>query len=520
LRGLKPGGTLIVDTDTFDKRGLRLAGYETNPLEDGSLAGRHVVCVPVTTLTKTSVTDAGLGRKSAEQNRNLFVLGLVCWLFGRSLKPTLKFIDRKFAGNVAKGACLALQAGWAYGETTELLDHRYVVPPANLKPGRYRNMTGNEALALGLMAAAGLSRKNLFYGAYPITPATSILHHLSSQRFDGLEVFQAEDEIAAISACIGAAFGGAMAVTGSSGPGLALKTEGLGLAVMLELPMLVLNIQRGGPSTGMPTKVEQADLMHSIYGRPGEAPVPVLAAESAGDCFETVIEAWRIATRLMTPVIVLSDVFTANGSEPWRVPEKGDYQPIPVHHPDASTSGEKFHPYTRDALLARPWAVPGTPGLEHRIGGLEKEDGSGDVNYDPENHQRMTDLRIQKVQNAQNLIGDQRVDGPDRGDVLVLSWGGTMGTCRRAVILAREQGLSVAHAHLRHLHPMPANLADILSRYDRILVPELNMGQLSTLIRANYLTDVTQLNKVKGAPFLVAEILQEIKSLAGGGNAA
>ena len=518
LAALKPAGTLIIDDDAFDSRGLRLAGYDANPLDDGSLAGCQVVRVPVTALTKSAVAQAGLGRKGAEQNRNLFVLGLVSWMFGRSLQPTLDFISHKFSGSVAEASRLALNAGWAFGETAELPSCSFVVPRARLEPGRYRNLTGNEAIAFGLIAAAQLTGKDLYYGAYPITPASSILHTLSRQRIAGLRVFQAEDEIGAICACIGAAFGGAMAVTGSSGPGLALKTEGLGLATMLELPMLVLDVQRGGPSTGMPTKVEQSDLLYALYGRPGEAPVPVLAAASPADCFDTIVEAWRIAIRLMTPVVVLSDSFTANGAEPWRVPEKDELATIPVQHPKAGETGARFLPYSRDALLARPWALPGTTGLEHRLGGLEKTDGSGDVSYDPENHQYMTELRARKVMNAQTLIGEQSVDGPEEGELLVLSWGGTMGACRRAVILAGEQGRLVAHAHLRHLHPLPANLGEVLGRYTRVLVPELNTGQLAMLIRSRFLIDVAQLNKVQGTPFSVAEILATIETLTQGSD--
>ncbi|MCH8169498.1 MAG: hypothetical protein IIC03_16435 [Proteobacteria bacterium] len=375
-------------------------------------------------------------------------------------------------------------------------------------------------LAVGLIAAARLSGKKLFYSAYPITPASDILHLLARQRAHGVRTFQAEDEIAAISACIGAAFGGAMAATSSSGPGLALKAEGLGLAVMLELPLVVIDVQRGGPSTGLPTKVEQADLLQVMFGRSGEAPMPVLAASGPADCFDTMPEAWRIATRLMTPVMVLSDVFVANGAEPWRVPEIAELEPIPVRHPEATDDDQPFRPYARDDLLSRPWAVPGTPGLEHRIGGLEKKDGSGDISYDPENHQHMVELRAQKVDNAQLLIPPLAVDGPETGEVLLLGWGGTMGACREAAARAREGGLAVAHAHLRHLHPMPANLGAVLERYRRVLVAELNMGQLAMLIRARYSADVVQFNKVQGRPFTVGELLREIRALTAKGEPA
>jgi len=524
LHWLRPGETLIVDDDAFDARGLRQAGYEANPLEDGSLAAFHVVRAPVTALTKAAVADTGLGRKATEQNRNLFVLGLVYWLYGRSLDPTLAFIEAKFGkldgGAIAEAARRALEAGWSFGETAETLERSYIVPPARLPPGRYRNLTGNEALALGQITAARLSGKKLFYSAYPITPASDILHALSRWRIHGVRTFQAEDEMAAVCACIGAAFGGAMAVTGSSGPGLALKSEGLGLAVMLELPMVVVDVQRGGPSTGLPTKVEQGDLLQMLYGRSGEAPMPVLAAASPADCFDIMIEAWRIAVRLMTPVIVLSDAFTANGAEPWRVPELAELEPIPVDHPQSQGGDEPFLPYTRDDMLARPWAVPGTPGLEHRIGGLEKKDGSGNISYDPENHQHMVELRARKVMNAQKLIPPLEAEGPETGDLLVLSWGGTRGVCRRAAISARSRGLSVAHAHLRHIHPMPANTGELLARYRRVLVPELNTGQLALLLRARFLREVAQLNKIQGRPFTVSEVLAEITRLTAEGDAA
>jgi 2-oxoglutarate ferredoxin oxidoreductase subunit alpha len=427
---------------------------------------------------------------------------------------------------VAQAARLALHAGWNYGETTGALERSYIVPPARLAPGCYRNLTGNEALSLGLITAARLSGKKLFYSAYPITPASDILHYLSRERPHGVRTFQAEDEIAAISACIGAAFGGAMAATGSSGPGLALKTEGLGLAVMLELPLIVIDVQRGGPSTGLPTKVEQTDLLQVMLGRSGEAPMPVLAASSPADCFDTMLEAWRIATRLMTPVAVLSDAFVANGSEPWRVPEVSELEPIPVSHPGApigtpdetSDDAPPFLPYARDAMLSRPWAVPGTPGLEHRVGGLEKKDGTGAISYDPSNHQHMVELRAQKVNNAQLLIPPLTVDGPESGEVLVLGWGGTMGACREAASRARQGGLAVAHAHLRHLHPMPANLGDVLGRYRRVLLPELNTGQLAMPIRAQYRTEVFQYNKIQGLPFTVEELHHKIRTLAAAGS--
>ncbi|MDH3667433.1 MAG: 2-oxoacid:acceptor oxidoreductase subunit alpha [Paracoccaceae bacterium] len=521
---LKPGATVIVDDDAFDDRGLRHAGYDANPLEDGSLEGFDVLRAPVTSLTKEAVAETGLGRKDAERCRNFFALGLVYWLFGRDMQPTLDSIEAKFGeaegGAVAAGARKALNAGWSYGETTEALERSYIVPAAKLPPGRYRNLTGNEALVLGLIAAARLSNKTVFYAAYPITPASDILHHLARQRAQGVRTFQAEDEIASVTACIGAAFGGAMAVTGSSGPGIALKAEALGLAVMLELPMIVIDVQRGGPSTGLPTKPEQTDLLLAMFGRSGEAPMPVLAPAGPGDCFDTMIEAWRIATRLMTPVMVLSDAFTANGAEPWRVPELSELERIPVTHPETPPEDGPFKPYSRDEMLARPWAVPGTPGLEHRIGGLEKKDGTGNISYDPANHQHMTDTRARKVENAQALIPDLEVFGPETGDVLVLGWGGTFGACREAVQIARTEGLSVAHAQLRHLNPFPKNMRDILGNYRHVLVPELNSGQLSAVIRARLEVPARSLSKVQGRPFTVHEILTRIRELCAGETTA
>jgi len=518
LATLKPGETLIVDDDAFDARGLKQAGYETNPLDDGTLFGWHVIRAPITSLTKGAVAPTGLGRKGAEQNRNFFALGLVYWIYGRSLEPTLTCIARKFKDEAGEAARLALNAGWSYGETTEALPRSYIVPKAKLTPGRYRNLTGNEGLALGLVTGARLSGKKLFYSAYPITPASDILHHLSRLRPHGVRTFQAEDEIAAAASCIGAAFGGAMAATGTSGPGMALKAESLGLAVMLELPMVVVDVQRGGPSTGLPTKVEQTDLLQAMFGRSGEAPMPILAANGPGDCFQTVIEAWRIAVRLMTPVIILSDAYVANGAEPWRVPELDELEPIEVHHPVAGEG--PFEPYARDDLLSRPWAVPGTPGLEHRVGGLEKKDGTGAISYDPVNHQHMIDLRAQKVRNAQKLIPPLAVEGPESGELLVIGWGGTMGACREAATRARGEGLAVANAHLRHLNPMPGNLGEVLSRYNRILVPELNAGQLAFLLRARYDARIEPFDKVQGRPFGVEELLAVIRAQAAKGKAA
>jgi len=516
LRELRPGGTLIVDVDAFDAKGLKLARYRDNPLDGDALDAYQLVKAPITSLTREAVEESGLGKKLSERCRNFFAMGLVYWIYGRSLEPTLRYIERRFGADppVARADTLALKAGWNFGETAEVLERCYQVPPARLAPGRYRNLTGNQALAYGLISAAQRSGKPLFYGSYPITPASDILHELARHKAHGVQTFQAEDEIAAVSSAIGAAYGGAMGVTASAGPGIALKSEAMGLAVMLELPLLVLDVQRGGPSTGLPTKVEQSDLLQVLFGRSGEPPLPVLAAASPADCFEVVQEAWRIAVRLMTPVVVLSDAYVANGAEPWRIPEPGELAPIPVHHPDGTTDGEPFAPYARDELLARPWALPGTPGLAHRVGGLEKQDGSGNVSYDPQNHEHMVALRARKVANAANLIPEQSVDGEPEGPLLVLSWGGCYGPAAEGVHRARDAGVAVSHCHLRWLNPLPPNLGRILEHFDRVLVPELNSGQLRMLLRAKYLVDAIGLNKIQGRPFGADEVLSRIFELA------
>lgn len=510
---LEPGGVLIVNEDAFAPKDLKLANLDRNPLEDGSLAQYRVIKVPMSMLTRKAVEDLGLGTKFAERCKNFFAMGLVYWLYGRELDVTLRFNQEKFGDkpDIAQANERALRAGWYYGETTEAFGVSYRVGPAKLEPGLYRNMMGNQALAWGLMAAAKLSGKELFYGAYPITPATDILHELSRFKNFGVRTFQAEDEIAAICATIGASFAGAMAATGTSGPGIALKGEAMGLGLMLELPFLIINVQRGGPSTGQPTKTEQADLLQVMYGRNGEAPLPVLACRSPADCFYTVQEAWRIAVRYMTPVVVLSDGYIANGAEPWRIPRFEDLPKIPVVHPPASKDGEKFLPYVRDERLSRPWALPGTPGLEHRIGGLEKQHITGGVSYDPDNHEFMVRLRAQKVENIALDIPLQEVTGPAGGDLLVLSWGGTYGACLTAIQQCQDAGLSVAHAHLRYLNPFPANLGEVLDNYDRILIPEWNLGQLKLMIRDKYLVDARGLNKIKGKPFTVQEVVAGIR---------
>ncbi len=515
VQDLKERGILIVNEDSFASKDLKLAKSDRNPLDDASLSKYRLIKVPMTKLTRAAVEDLGMSTKLADRCRNFFAMGLVFWLYGRNLDPTMRFIDAKFGRKpeVAEANIRALKAGWNYGETTEALATSFHVNPAQLTPGTYKNIMGNQALVYGLIAASKLSGKDLFLGSYPITPASDILHELSQYKRFGVRTFQAEDEIAAVCSAIGAAFGGSMAITTSSGPGIALKAEGIGLGVMLELPMLIIDVQRGGPSTGLPTKTEQSDLLQVLFGRNGESPIPVIAAQSPADCFDVAQEAWRISTKLMTPVFILSDGYIANGSEPWRIPSEEDLKPITVTHPPAIAEGETFLPYQRDELLARPWALPGTPGLMHRIGGLEKEDLTGNVSYDPENHQHMTDVRSQKVANAAELIGDQTVQGPETGELLVLSWGGTYGACATAVQQCQNNGHSVAHAHLRWLNPFPKNLESILKSYRRVLIPELNMGQLKTLIRSQFLIEAIGFNKVQGKPFGVAELVHEIESV-------
>jgi 2-oxoglutarate ferredoxin oxidoreductase subunit alpha len=516
---LRPGGLLIVNEDSFEAKDLKLAKLGTNPLEEPMMDNYRLVKVPMTKLTREAVIEQGLSQKEADRCRNFFAMGLVYWLYGRSLDATLRFITEKFAKklpNVAIANEKALRAGWAFGETTELLGVTYQVEAAELPAGTYRNIMGNQALAYGLVTASRRSGKEMFYGSYPITPASDILHELSKLKNFGVCTFQAEDEIAAVCSAIGAAYGGQMAVTTSSGPGIALKAEAMGLAVMIELPMLIINVQRGGPSTGLPTKTEQSDLLQVMYGRNGEAPMPVLAARSPADCFEIVQEAWMLATKLMTPVCVLSDGYIANGAEPWRVPKAEDMTKIEISHPGDQQNGEEFLPYSRDQWLARPWALPGTEGLMHRVGGLEKQDGTGNISYDPDNHQHMVSLRAEKVANAAKLLPEQEVFGPDEGELLIVSWGGTYGSCYTAVDRCQTMGRSVSLAHVRYLNPLPSNLGDIISRFDKVLVPELNMGQLKMLLRDQYLVDAIGFNKVKGKPFTVTELVERICEMTQG----
>ncbi len=512
---LEDGGILIVNVDEFTAGNLSKAHYASNPLEDGSLNRYRVYEVPITAHTVEAVKAAGLGAKEAERCKNFYALGLVFWMYDRPLDTTLKWIAEKFAKKaaVAQANALALRAGFNFGETAEIFPVRYRVARATLPPGKYRSLTGNQATALGLITAARLAKKPLMYGTYPITPASDILHELSLHKNFDVRTFQAEDEIAAFAAALGASFAGALGATASSGPGIALKQEGIGLAVMTELPVLIINVQRGGPSTGLPTKTEQADLLQAILGRNGECPVPVIAARSPVDCFWTVIEAARIAIKYMTPIFVLTDGYLANGAEPWLIPKASELSVIDVRH---ATDAATFQPYARDASGARPWAVPGTPGLEHRVGGLEKQHITGNVNYEPENHQLMIQLRAQKVANIANDIPDQEVEGPTSGELLLVSWGGTFGTVRTAADRARAAGRSVAHMHLRHLHPMPRNLGEILKRYKKVVVCELNMGQLLLLLRSRYLVDAIGLNKVQGKPFMVRDVTVRIDEVLGG----
>ncbi|HZT16799.1 MAG TPA: 2-oxoacid:acceptor oxidoreductase subunit alpha [Gaiellaceae bacterium] len=515
LRDLPKGGTLIVDTDAFTDRNLQKAGYAANPLEDGSLDGYQVHAVPLTSLTVTALKEVdGVTPREAERAKNMFALGLMSWLYGRPVESTVEFLEKKFAKRpeIAQANLKAFNTGYAFGETSESFAVQYEVRPARLPPGLYRQVTGNQALSWGLIAASKLSGLDLFLGAYPITPASSILEELAKQKAFGVRTFQAEDEIAAAGAALGASFGGALGVTTSAGPGIVLKSETVGLAVTLELPLVIVDVQRAGPSTGMPTKPEQADLLLALFGRNSESPVPVLAAATPGDCFYAAIEAVRVALAYRTPVYLLSDAYLANGAEPWAIPDVASLEPIRVEFASAPPDGETFLPYRRDPeTLARPWAIPGTPGLEHRVGGLEKANDTGNVSYDPENHDLMTQLRAQKV--AGIRVPDLEVDHQEGADVLVLSWGGTYGPVAAGVRRVRAGGGRVAHAHLRWLNPLPANTGDVLRSYDRVLVPEMNLGQLRMLVRARFLVDAAGYNRVTGKPFRAGEIRDAIEAL-------
>ncbi|HEX5449171.1 MAG TPA: 2-oxoacid:acceptor oxidoreductase subunit alpha [Gaiellaceae bacterium] len=514
VRDLRLGGTLIIDADAFTDRNLQKASYESNPIEDGSLDSYQVHAVPLTAMTVTALKEIeGVTPREAERAKNMFALGLMSWLYGRPVESTVDYIEKKFAKRpeIADANLKAFNTGYAFGETSEAFAVQYEVKPAKLTPGLYRQVTGNQALSWGLIAASKLSGLDLFLGAYPITPASSILEELAKHKAFGVRTFQAEDEIAAVGAALGASFGGALGVTTSAGPGVVLKSETVGLAVTLELPLLIVDVQRAGPSTGMPTKPEQGDLLMVLFGRNSESPVPVLAASSPGDCFYAAIEAARIAVTYRTPVYLLSDAYLANGTEPWLIPDIASLAKIDVEFAKANGDGE-FLPYKRDPeTLARPWAIPGTPGLEHRIGGLEKANETGNVSYDPENHDLMTQLRAHKVAGVK--VPDLEVDHDEGADVLVLSWGGTFGPVHAGVRSVRANGGKVAHAHLRWLNPFPANTGDVLRSYDRVLIPEMNLGQLLKLIRAEYLVDAVGYNRVTGKPFKAGEIADAIEAV-------
>ena len=514
IEDLPRGADIIANTDEFSKRNLVKVGYESNPLEDGSLDGYQLHAIPITSVTVKALEDFDISKKDAERAKNMFSLGMLCWLYNRPAEGTLRFLQAKFASKpeIMKANIAAFQAGWNYGETTEEFSVQYEIKPAALPPGKYRNITGNTALANGLVAASQLAGLPLFLGSYPITPASDILHELSKHKRFGVRTMQAEDEISGVGAALGAAFGGALGVTTTSGPGMCLKAETIGLAVAVELPLVVCDIQRAGPSTGMPTKTEQADLLMALYGRNGESPVVVLAPATPGDCFTTALEAVRLAVKYRTPVIILSDGYLANGSEPWRVPDLSELPELAAEFSFAAAADVNghgaFRPFQRDPhTLARPWAIPGTQGLEHRIGGIEKADGSGDISYDPDNHDKMVRLRQAKVDGIAADIAPLEVDDPDgEARVLALGWGSTYGSIGAAVRRVRLAGGSVAQAHLRHLSPFPANLGDVLKRYDKVLVPEINLGQLALILRGRYLTDVISYNRVRGLPFRASEL--------------
>ena len=515
---LEDGGILIVDSDAFTDGNLNKAGYKANPLKDGSLGKYRIFEIPLTSLTLKAVAETGLGGRNAARCKNFFALGLVFWMYERPVDHTRSWIEKKFKTNeqVKKANTLALQAGYNYADTVEVFTTHYRVKKAVLPAGTYRSMTGNEATANGFIAAALLSGRPLFYGSYPITPASDVLHELARHKNYPVKTFQAEDEISAIGSAIGAAYGGALGLTGTSGPGVALKGEAIGLAVMTELPLVIANIQRGGPSTGLPTKTEQADLFQAVLGRNGECPVAVVAPATPAECFYMAIAAFRIATKFMTPVFFLSDGYLANGAEPFRIP---DVSTLPRFDVEFRTQAEGFQPYARDPqTLARPWAIPGTPGLEHRIGGLEKEDVTGNVSYDPLNHEKMVHLRAEKIARIADFIPEAQVMGPPQGDVLVIGWGSTHGAITSAVEAAQKQGKAVSSLHLRYLNPFPRNLEEVLQRFRKVLVCELNLGQLRTLLRARYLVDAQGLNKVQGKPFKVTEIGRAIDGLLGAGR--
>ena len=514
---LKPNGLLIVNTDNFQKKNLNLAGYVSNPLEDDSLSQFQIFSIELTRLTHEALAETELTSKEKDLCKNFFALGVIFWLFNRPMDYTLRFIKETLGVRYPKFVepnILALKAGVAFAEATDQVASTYEVKPAKFQPGKYRNIMGNAAAAIGLIAASQKAGLQLVYGSYPITPASDILHELSKYKEFDVKTMQMEDEIAAVGSAIGASYGGALGVTGSSGPGIALKGEAIGLAVMVELPLIILNIQRAGPSTGMPTKTEQSDLLQVLYGRNGESPVPVIAAARPSDCFDTAYEAARIALKYMTPVFFLSDNSIANGAEPWKIPDVSTLPAMTTRFVSNGSNTEEFMPYARDEeTLARPWAVPGTPGLEHRIGGLEKQDLTGNVSYDPDNHEKMSRLRDEKVARIANDIPPTEVFGQEGDELLVIGWGGTFGTLRTAVKNKQAEGVPVSHVHLRYLNPLPADLGDIISRYQKVVVAELNLGQIATIIRARYLVDAIGFNKIQGQPFYVYEVESKIDEI-------
>ncbi len=519
LKGLKRNGKIIANTDGFDAKNLRLANYPDgiNPLENGSLEGYEVIKMDVTKMTRESLKEFEMGTKEKDRAKNMFVLGFLYWMYNRSMDNTIQFLKEKFGKkeDILNSNIKVLQAGYNFGDTTETFTTRYSVEKAKMPSGTYRSIMGNQAVSYGLIAASQKSGLQLFLGSYPITPASDILHELSRHKAFGIKTFQAEDEIAAITSAIGASYGGSLGVTSTSGPGMALKAEAMGLAVMLEIPLLICNIQRGGPSTGLPTKTEQSDLLQAYYGRNGECPMPIISASTPSDCFSAVYEAVRIAVHHMTPVIFLSDGYIANGAEPWKFPSADDLPPIEVNFKtELGHHEEIFQPYLRDEKLVRPWAIPGTPGLEHRVGGLEKQNITGNISYDPENHQMMVKIRQEKIDKIADHIPEQKFDnGPEKGKVLVLGWGSTYGAIKSAVIDLLAEGHQVSHAHLRYVRPFPKNLGDIIKNFEHVLIPELNNGQLIKIIRDQYLVDAKGYNKIMGIPFTKHEMVEEIKKL-------
>ena len=518
LRHLKTSGVIIANTDGFNPKNLRLANFTDgdNPLQNGSLDKYQLITIDVTKMTRAALTDSGMGVKEIDRAKNMFVLGFLYWMYSRSMDNSIKFLEGKFSKKVdiMEANLKVLKAGYNFGETSETFTTRFAVNPAPMPAGTYRNMMGNQAAALGLIAASKKSGLDIFFGTYPITPASDILHELAKYKNFGVRTFQAEDEIAAICSSIGASFGGKLGVTASSGPGIALKGEAMGLAMMLELPLVIINVQRGGPSTGLPTKTEQSDLFQAMYGRNGEAPIPVIASCTPADCFEVAFEACRIALEFMTPVIFLSDGYIANGSEPWRFPQSDDLKPINVKFA-TEKNGEKYLPYKRDEKLSRPWAIPGAAGLEHRIGGLEKQHETGNISYEPENHEFMVRMREAKTERVADFIPLQKIDsGKEKGKLLIVGWGSTYGAIKGACIDAREKGYEVSHIQIRHLKPFPKNLGEILYNFDKVLIPEMNTGQLSKIIRDKFMIPAIGLNKIQGMPFASGEILEKIEELS------